>query len=125
MIDITAAYPRTHARGRVRRASGLVLTRYSENARGLAGGFVGVRRAAGFPLARCWNAELLESYPGQFNDHGKTTKATISTKTSTRGTLAVRKFAEVIEKVGRGEWIRTTDLLVPNQTALSISLITD
>jgi hypothetical protein len=22
---------------------------------------------------------------------------------------------EVIEKVGRGEWIRTTDLLVPNQ----------
>ena len=26
---------------------------------------------------------------------------------------------------GRGEWIRTTDLLVPNQTAPAISLITD
>ncbi len=27
----------------------------------------------------------------------------------------VPKKLEVIEKVGRGEWIRTTDLLVPNQ----------
>jgi len=30
----------------------------------------------------------------------------------------------MIEKVGRGEWIRTTDLLVPNQTTPAITLIT-
>ena len=32
------------------------------------------------------------------------------------GTLITRwKCLYVFEKVGRGEWIRTTDLLVPNQ----------
>jgi len=31
----------------------------------------------------------------------------------------------VIEKVGRGEWIRTTDLLVPNQGYPAISLNTE
>jgi hypothetical protein len=26
-----------------------------------------------------------------------------------------RETTKVVEKIGRGEWIRTTDLLVPNQ----------
>jgi len=34
-----------------------------------------------------------------------------------------RRSKEAIEKVGRGEWIRTTDLLVPNQTALPNAMI--
>ena len=36
-----------------------------------------------------------------------------------------RNLLQVIEKLGRGEWIRTTDLLVPNRTAQSNSLITE
>jgi len=31
-----------------------------------------------------------------------------------QGIVAISGSLEVIEKVGRGEWIRTTDLLVPN-----------
>jgi hypothetical protein len=31
----------------------------------------------------------------------------------------------VFEKFGRGEWIRTTGLLVPNQRTIAISLITE
>ena len=34
-------------------------------------------------------------------------------------------WLEVFEKFGRGEWIRTTDLLVPNQATLVISMITE
>jgi hypothetical protein len=43
--------------------------------------------------------------------------------------LMVRAFVglsgcKLLKNVGRGEWIRTTDLLVPNQTALPNSMIT-
>ena len=38
-----------------------------------------------------------------------------STKSSTTEIRFDSEALEVIEKVGRGEWIRTTDLLVPNQ----------
>src|SRR5437763_16172459 len=41
-------------------------------------------------------------------------KSPPSTKSSTVGVLSILEPLEVIEKVGRGEWIRTTDLLVPN-----------
>ncbi len=34
-------------------------------------------------------------------------------------------YWQVIEGIGRGEWIRTTDLLVPNHVTLAISMITE
>jgi len=41
-----------------------------------------------------------------------------------QGCLVVQSL-QVIEGIGRGEWIRTTGLLVPNQTTPAISLITE
>ena len=40
---------------------------------------------------------------------------------SAPATVTINDFSDL---VGRGEWIRTTDLLVPNQSVLAISLIT-
>ena len=39
----------------------------------------------------------------------------LSTISSTVGNPAMLERPEVIERIGRGEWIRTTGLLVPNQ----------
>jgi hypothetical protein len=35
-----------------------------------------------------------------------------------------RQSLQVIERIGRGEWIRTTDLLVPKLAAFAISMST-
>jgi uncharacterized membrane protein len=41
-------------------------------------------------------------------------------KSSTAGLTRTQNTAQVIEKIGRGQWIRTTDFLVPNRRLMSI-----